>query len=395
MSEIKRKTNIQLLALLCLNYFIYSLITNIAGAVLPYWKDTFHLSSVILTFLGSVIFLAYGLTSFPQGILLDKIGNKKLLLWGLGLVFLGSISFAIFPIYYVGLASLFIIGIGVTAIQMVSNLLVKEIDEDETKYSRNLTLTQIFCGVGGLSGGFLASFLIKDLGFTWESLYYVFSVLAMVLSAWVLFTNIPEQEKTEESTRPTLKDYIELVKNPMMFMFALGIFVYVGIEVGVATWLSTFLVDKFEMLKSSAAMIVGLYWGFLAIGRFAGGILLNWLNVSKALLLYAIGAFISLVVAVVVPDKSISAMGFVAVGFFASIMFPSIFSLCVNSFDKKEEGCVAGILNTAIVGGAVTAPVIGFVAKLTSLPVSLLIICFLSFGYIGFIGLRTIPKKEG
>lgn len=394
MSETKRKTNIQLLALLCLNYFIYSLITNIAGAVLPYWKDTFQLSSVVLTFLGSVVFLAYGLTSFPQGILLDKIGNKKLLLWGLGLVFLGSISFAIFPIYYVGLASLFIIGIGVTAIQMVSNLLVKEIDEDETKYSRNLTLTQIFCGVGGLSGGFLASFLMKDLGFTWESLYYVFSVLAMFVSAWVLLTNIPESEKVEGSSRPTLADYINLVKNPMMLMFAMGIFVYVGIEVGVATWISTFLVDKFDMMKNAAAMVVGLYWGFLAVGRFAGGILLNWLNVSKALLLYAVGAFLSLLVAVIVPDKTISAIGFVTVGFFASIMFPSIFSLCVNSFEKKDEACVAGIMNTAIVGGAITAPVIGFVAKFTSLPMSLLIICFLSFGYIGLIGVKTLPKKN-
>lgn len=394
MQEIKKKTNVSLLALLCLNYFIYSLITNIAGAVLPYWKDTFQLSSVVLTFLGSVVFLAYGLTSFPQGILLDKIGNKKLLLWGLGLVFLGSISFAIFPIYYVGLASLFIIGIGVTALQMVSNLLVKEIDEDETKYSRNLTLTQIFCGVGGLSGGFLASFLMKDLGFTWESLYYVFSVLAMFVSAWVLLTNIPEPEKVEGSSRPTIADYINLVKNPMMLMFAMGIFVYVGIEVGVATWISTFLVDKFDMMKNTAAMVVGLYWGFLAVGRFAGGILLNWLNVSKALLLYAIGAFISLLVAVFVPDKTISAIGFITVGFFASIMFPSIFSLCVNSFEKKDEACVAGIMNTAIVGGAITAPVIGFVAKFTSLPMSLLIICFLSFGYIGFIGLKTLPKKN-
>ena len=74
-------------------------------------------------------------------------------------------------------------------------------------------------------------------------------------------------------------------------------------------------------------------------------------------------------------------------------MFPSIFSLCVNSFDKKEEGAVAGILCTTIVGGAVTAPVIGFLDKLTSLPIALIIVGVLSFGYIGFIGLKTLPKK--
>ena len=392
MQETKRKTNIQLLALLCLNYFTYSLITNIPGVLLPYWKDSFHLSSMVLTFLGSVFFMAYGLTSFPQGVLLDKFGNKKMFLFGIGLVFLGSIVFAIFPEYVVGLFSLFVIGIGVTALQMVSNLLVKEIDEDETKYSRNLTLTQIFCGVGGLGGGFLIGFLIKDLGFHWQSIYYVFSILAMIVAVWVFLTNIPEAHDKHDS-KPTTNDYINLVKNPLMIMFAMGIFVYVGIEVGVATWISTFLVDKFDMMKSTAAMVVGLYWGFLALGRFAGGILLNYLNTSNALLLYAIGAFISSTLAVVAPDKMVSAICFILVGFFASIMFPSIFSLCVNSFDKKEEGAVAGILCTTIVGGAVTAPVIGFLDKLTSLPIALIIVGVLSFGYIGFIGLKTLPKK--
>ena len=392
MQKTKRKTNIPLLALLCLNYFTFSLITNIPGVLLPYWKDSFHLSSMVLTFLGSVFFMAYGLTSFPQGILLDKFGNKKMFLFGIGLVFLGSILFAIIPEYIVGLFSLFIIGIGVTTLQMVSNLLVKGIDEDETKYSRNLTLTQIFVGVGGLGGGFLIGFLIRNLGFHWQSIYYVFSVLAMIVAVWVFLTNIPEVHEKHDK-KPSAKDYLNLVKNPLMIMFAMGIFVYVGIEVGVATWISTFLVDKFEMLKSSAAMVVGLYWGFLAVGRFTGGILLNYLNTSKALLLYAIGAFVALVFAVVVPDKMVSAACFILVGFFLSIMFPSIFSLCVNSFDKKEEGAVAGILCTTIVGGAVTAPIIGFLDKLTSLPVALIIVGLISFGYIGLIGVKTLPKK--
>ena len=214
----------------------------------------------------------------------------------------------------------------------------------------------------------------------------------MIVAVWVFLTNIPEVHEKHDK-KPSAKDYLNLVKNPLMIMFAMGIFVYVGIEVGVATWISTFLVDKFEMLKSSAAMVVGLYWGFLAVGRFTGGILLNYLNTSKALLLYAIGAFVALVLAVVVPDKMVSAACFILVGFFLSIMFPSIFSLCVNSFDKKEEGAVAGILCTTIVGGAVTAPIIGFLDKLTSLPVALIIVGLISFGYIGLIGVKTLPKK--
>ena len=155
MQETKRKPNIQLLALLCLNYFTYSLITNIPGVLLPYWKDSFHLSSMVLTFLGSVFFMAYGLTSFPQGVLLDKFGNKKMFLFGIGLVFLGSIVFAIFPEYVVGLFSLFVIGIGVTALQMVSNLLVKEIDEDETKTALQKLFDDLAKQYANRNGGYV------------------------------------------------------------------------------------------------------------------------------------------------------------------------------------------------------------------------------------------------
>lgn len=388
----KKKTNLQLLMLLCLNYFTFALISNIPGALLPYWKDDFHLSSMLLSFLGSAFFLAYGLTSLPQGFLLDRIGNKKTFLWGISLVLIGSTIFALIPKYEIGLISLFVMGTGVTVLQMVGNLLVKKIDEDETKYSRNLTLTQIFCGIGGLGGGFLISFLIKDLGLQWQSMYYLFTALSFIVAALVLVTYIPENTETKEE-KPTMNDYAQLFKNPLMFMFALGIFIYVGIEVGIATWISTFLVDKHDFLKSTAAQVVGLYWGFQAIGRFTGGIILNYLNTSKALILYAFGCLISLLLAVTAPSASLSAISFISVGFFTSIMFPSIFSLTINSFDKREEGTVAGILCTTVVGGAILAPVIGFLTKVTSLGASLAIVSILSFGYIAFLGFKTLPKK--
>lgn len=387
----KKKTNLQLLLLLCLNCFTFALISNIPGALLPYWKDSFHLSSMLLTFLGSAFFLAYGLTSLPQGVLLDRIGNKKTFLWGISLVFLGSTIFALVPRYEVGLISLFVIGTGVTVQQMVGNLLVKKIDDDETKYSRNLTLIQIFCGIGGLGGGFLISFLIKDMGLQWQSIYYLFTALAFLVAALIFSTNIPENTSTNDE-KPTIKDYIALAKNPLMTIFALGIFIYVGIEVGIATWISTFLVDKHGSLKSTAAQIVGLYWGFQAIGRFTGGIILNYLNTSKALILYSLGCLISLIFAVISPSAYICAISFISVGFFTSIMFPSIFSLTINSFDKKEEGTVAGVLCTTVAGGAIVAPIIGFLANVTSLGTSLIIVSTIAFGYIAFLGFKTLPK---
>ncbi|HBH18618.1 MAG TPA: hypothetical protein DDX14_06750, partial [Cyanobacteria bacterium UBA9579] len=144
---------IQLLLLLLMNYFTFALITNIPGVLLPFWKEDFVLSSTMVSFLGSAFFLAYGLTSLPQGFLHDQIGSKKTFLWAVSLVLIGSTMFAVMPRYEVGLISLFVIGIGVTALQLVGNLLVKKVDNDPSKYSRNLTLAQVFCGIGGAGGG--------------------------------------------------------------------------------------------------------------------------------------------------------------------------------------------------------------------------------------------------
>jgi FHS family L-fucose permease-like MFS transporter len=390
-----KKSNLQLLILVCMNYFTFALITNIPGALLPYWKEDFNLSSTIIAFLGSAFFLAYGLTSLPQGILLDNIGNKKTFLWGITLILFGSAVFAFVPEYKAGLMSLFTIGIGVTALQMVGNLLVKKIDDNPDKYSRNLTLAQIFCGIGGLGGGVLIGYLIKDLGLEWKSIYFIFMALSAILLVYGAISKIPENEKDFDYKKPALKDYVNLGKNPLMMLFAGAIFVYVGIEVGIATWIATFLVDTHNVAKTTAAAVVGLYWGFQAVGRFTGGFVLNFISSSRALIIYSFCGLISLLTASLSSSSNISTIAFISVGFFTSIMFPSIFSLAVNSFDKRQEGTVAGILCTAIVGGAVIPPIIGIISDISkSLSAGLIITSSFAFMFIAYIGFYTMKNQS-
>lgn len=389
-----KRLKIQLLLLLFMNYFTFALITNIPGVLLPFWKEDFALSSTMVSFLGSAFFLAYGLTSLPQGFLHDNIGSKKTFLWGIMLVLFGSTIFAVMPRYEVGLISLFVIGIGITALQLVGNLLVKKVDSNPAKYSRNLTLAQVFCGIGGAGGGFLIGYLVKDLGFEWKSVYFIFAGLALLLGIFTMLTKIPETTSEENYTKPTKNDYLKLLKNPLMFVFTLGVFIYVGIEVGVATWISTFLIENRGVDILLAAKIVSLYWILQAVGRFTGGFLLNYLPTPKALIEYALAGLGCLMVAVLAPSANLSMMAFIAVGFFTSIMFPSIFSLAVNSFDKRQEGTVAGLLCTAIIGGAVTAPIIGFIASLThSLTLGLIITGSVSFLYIAFVGIISLKES--
>jgi fucose permease len=393
---------VQLLMLTLMNYFTFALITNIPGVLFPFWKSDFHLDTTVLTFLGSAFFIAYGVTSLPLGFLRDNAGSKKTFLLGVGLMLLGTSAFAFFPTFNVGLISLFVTGVGITALQLVGNLLVKKIDDDPAKYASNLTLAQVCCGIGGSGGAILLGYLINSLHFTWQSIYYVFAGLSLLLFMFALATPIEEDNSGASASKPAMSDYFKLAANPLMMLFALGIFVYVGIEVGVASWISNFILghyqDKageliagFKVDPIHVGYVVALYWAFQSVGRFTGGLVLRVLSAPKALIIYSLAGLGLLVAAVTVKSATVAAAAFIGVGFFTSIMFSSIFSLAVNSFDKRQEGTVAGVLCTAIVGGAVTAPLIGYLASVThSLSWGLIIAGIVSFLYIAFVGARSL-----
>lgn len=178
-----------------------------------------------------------------------------------------------------------------------------------------------------------------------------------------------------------------------MVLFAAGIFIYVGIEVAIYTWLATFLIEVHGFEKATAAGYAGLYWALQAVGRFTGGIVLNYLNTSKALILYAAGCLLSLYIATLAPQGygMVSLVAFIAAGFFTSIMFPSIFTLAVNSFGKRQEATVAGILCTSIIGGAVITPVVGLISDVTSsLATGLIVAGTASLLYLAFVGFKTM-----
>jgi FHS family L-fucose permease-like MFS transporter len=178
-------------------------------------------------------------------------------------------------------------------------------------------------------------------------------------------------------------------------MFALGIFVYVGIEHGIATWLSTYLIKTFDIVKTDAAKVVSLYWFSQSVGRFSGIIVLNRLSPPKALSIYAIGCILSLAIAITAPMASVAIVGLALVGFFTSIMFPTIFSLAVNSFEPHQEGTIAGILCTAIIGGAVIPPLMGLIGDVTGyLGWGMFVLGLLCFSYIMFIGIQVNRKES-
>lgn len=376
MSRLKNNFFLLLIAL-AFAYFTFGAITNVAGAIVPKIKETYQVSGSASSFLASVFFIAYGLTSVPFGVMISRLGTKFTLIFGSLITTIGVFMFASVPGYYANMLAMFICGVGITAIQVAANPLVKEVSNPE-KYSRNLTLFMVLFGVGSSIAPYIVT-LMKSKGLEWNYTYWLFTIISLIMLFTLAFPRYPEEkkgegrrEKREERREKGEGNFSLLLKDPLMIMYTLAIFLYVGVEVGVANNIGLFLEDvhkisnllgeKAEATKNAA---IGNYWFGLLLGRLVGSFVLDKISTKKAIQIFISGAAISLGFAVFSKDLNVVLWSFPLIGFFISIMFPSIYGLAIDSYKKEYSSIISGILCTAIIGGAVIGPVIAKLAEVT------------------------------
>ncbi len=393
-----------LLIALAFAYLTFGAITNVAGAIVPKIKETYHVSGSASSFLASVFFIAYGLTSVPFGILINKSGSKFTLIFGSLITTIGVFMFASVPGYYSNMVAMFICGVGITAIQVAANPLVKEVSNPE-KYSRNLTLFMVLFGVGSYLAPHVVTF-VKSRGLEWNYNYWIFTIISIIMLFCLAFPKYPPEKASSEKEQKSEKSFIVLLKDPLMMMYTLAIFLYVGVEVGVANNIGLFLEDMHkvtnvlgegaEAIKNST---IANYWLGLLIGRLLGSFVLDKIQTKKAIQIYISCAAISLACAILSKNLTVVLWAFPMVGFFISIMFPSIYGLAIESYKKEYSGIVSGMLCTAIIGGAVIGPLIAKVAEITG---SIqkpnwylgMLIAFACYAYIFTVGIWAKAKKN-
>lgn len=365
-----RNNYLPLLFALAFAYLTFGAITNVAGAIVPKIKETYSVSGSASSFLASVFFIAYGLTSVPFGMLINKFGTKFTLVTGSLITTIGVFLFATIPGYYENMAAMFICGVGITAIQVSANPLVKEISNPE-KYARNLTLFMVLFGLGSTIAPYIVTF-VKFKGLAWNYTYWFFTFLSILMVLGLAFSTYPTQVTSQKSEATSKNSFAVLLKDPLMILYTLAIFLYVGVEVGVANNIGLYLEDslKISQILGSRAEVaknatIANYWFGLLLGRLIGSFVLDKISSKKAVQLYISCAAISLAGAVFSKSLTIVIWSFPLVGFFISIMFPAIYGLALQSYKKEYAGIVSGILCTAIIGGAVIGPIIAKVAEAT------------------------------
>jgi len=412
------KRNYIIVALILLTFFVISFLTNILGALNPSVTGSYNLTETMAGFLPFAFFIAYGVMSIPSGFLLEKWGEKKMMILAFTLAFLGALVFALYPHFNVFVVSLFTIGTGMAVLQVVINPLLR-VSGGEENYAFNSVLAQLIFGLASFISPQMFSYLVTNIDqgntekpliklltemvpqlMSWVSVYWVFALMSVLMILVIYFVKFPKVELQEDERVGSKDSYLELFKNKYVILYFLGIFAYVGTEQGISYWMSKFLSNYhgFDPVTTGADA-VSYFWGLMTIGGVLGLVLLKLVDSKVVMKWFTILAMVSLAIGLF-ADAEISLWAFPISGFFLSVMYPVIISLGLNSV-TKHHGSFAGILMTGIAGGAVVQVLIGALSDIASLRVGMMFL-FVTLAYIlsisfwakPIINNKTISIKE-
>lgn len=404
--------------LIMLTFFVISFLTNVMGPLIPDIIKGFNLSLTLVALLPFAFFIAYGVMSIPAGIFIERFGEKKVMVSAFLVAFAGSLLLALQPNYLSAVLSLFLIGCGMAMLQVVINPLLR-VAGGEENYAFNSILAQLIFGLASFVSPLVYSNMVTRLQedgarngligwlstkvpehLPWISLYWLFAVISLAMIAIIGFSKIPKVELNPDEKAGALQTYIALFRKKVVLLYFLGLFCYVGTEQGVANWISQFLstYHGYDPQKTGAE-IVAYFWGLMTAGGVLGLLLVKLMDSRKVLVLFTSLALLSLTIGLF-GSGSAALIAFPMIGFFASVMYPIIISLALNSV-TEHHGSFAGILMTGIIGGAVVPLIVGWIGDHFGLRSGMLFI-YLTMGYILAIGIwarplvtnKTISRKK-
>ncbi|MCF6351839.1 MAG: MFS transporter [Cyclobacteriaceae bacterium] len=388
----KGKRNNYLLFVTILLYVSFGLLTSVIGVIIDKFQLDYDVPLSVAALLPFAFFLAYGLTSIPFGIVMDKHGAKIVLLAGTIVMAIGSFLLYISNNYMIVILMVFFVGVGVTAIQIAGNPFIRELDEPK-KYTTNLT---IIIGIGSLGYAFSPMLvpLVQNGGYSWNTVYLIFAVVNTIILVLLVFAKFPDV-KLNQNEKINSSQITTLIKSPIIITYGLGIFFYVGAEVGVSSYILTYMQQihgventqsfwekgslLYSAFPSKTALVIGFFWLFQAFGRLIISPMMKHVGEKKIFMIHSLGTIVALIVAIT-GNVNTALIAFALVGYFTCASFTAIFSATINSF-KENHGTISGILGTAIVGGALIGWVVGAVGETLGLKWGMLI-NVLAFSYV-------------
>lgn len=398
-------------------FFILGGVTNINDVLIPKLRGLFQLNNFEGNLVQFAFFMSYALFSIPAGLLMARLGYIRGFVVGFLVVAAGALLFipaANSGQYISFLAALFVIGGGITLLQVGMNPVAIALGKPETAHSR-LTFAQLFNSIGvfimvyggaeillgkesgidptTLSGGALTEYRITEsavIGQSYLGVAIAMGLIALLFWFWRSALDGVKAEKVEAAGTLDL-----FLRNPRVRFGALGIFVYVGAEVAIASNMVAYLQEPGVMGLTAleGGRMVAFYWGGAMVGRLIGGFVLRAFAPGKVLMAYATAA-IALILLSLATTGAIAGWSLVLVGFCNSLMFACIFSIaCEGLTDEAPKA--SGILCTAIVGGALVPLLLGGIADAAGLHLAFIVpmVCYAIIAAFGWWAYRNPVQR--
>jgi MFS transporter, FHS family, L-fucose permease len=363
-------------------FFAWGFITAMIDPLIPSVRAIFHLTYTQSMLTQFAFFMSYGIVSLPGATLVARLGYSRSILIALVAMIVGCLLVPVATSverYELVLVCLFIIGAGITVLQIAANPLAAALGPPARSHFR-LTLSQAFNSLGTVIAPYLGSMLMLrggvfvadssaagtaagraaslrsiDTSFLW--------IAAMIaLLAVFIWRFSGRLKQSAPPPAPAHDSVLHALQSPWALLGAAGIFLYVGAEVSIGSMMINFLhqPDVLGVTVDRAGQLLSLYWLGAMVGRFAGSVLLT--RVRATLLLTVAAAAAAVLCLTVSQGVGLVAGGCaLAVGLFNSIMFPTIFTLTLER-STASAAATSGLLCTAIIGGALLPRIAGLIA---------------------------------
>lgn len=355
--------------------FLIGFITTMNNSMIEFCKQAFNLKDSQGQLVNTAFYGAYAL-SIPFGLMMSKIGYKKTLLLGLAIVGIGFIinyagirsllGMETSVIYSVFLGSMFIVALGIVMLQLVANPYVMVLGAPEKGAFRMTLANALNSAATTVAPVFITYVIIAGKAPTPDAVpapYLGLGIFTLVLCGVLFFLKLPninEEQQAEEESGEHKEYKSSVFKYPHVWLGMLGIFFYMGIELGVPSMLPAYFKSNPSLsVYGTATEFLSYYWGGMMIGRFAGAVILNKFKPRRILSVCLVcGALCVAVSFFLTGIASVWAM--LAAGLFHSVMWPLVFNLGLQELGPHTKAA-SGIINLGVVGGATLPLVMGFI----------------------------------
>lgn len=381
------------------------------GPMVSLARESFALSITMATLLPLLGYLLFGVLSIPMGLLQDKKGKIYVLNLGLAIMLVGLIIPILSGMYgsmtvdsssmqqfYRILIAVLLIGGGGAILQVAGNPFIRDISI-QGHYSKNLSMAQSFITIGSSLGFLVPTFMFNFFGLDWSVLFPIYAIIVLTALLWFNFGKMSEvkQHKTHPAT---LTSCLRLLKNRYVLAMVLGIFVYCGVEIAVASHTPILLNDKFGISLEKMGLLISwsLFYLPIFLGRFLGSFIMKHIAPARLLIATGILALFGVIVVLFSNSLPLTLIGVLLVGFGFSNVFPLVFSLTIDKMPQYQNE-LSGLMVTMIVGGTVIPITMGLVADAANITLAFVVplfcLCYIIFlGFLNYNNKPTMAQKQ-